>query len=358
MSRNVLITGGAGFIGSALIRILVTKNYNYSNIINLDLLTYAGDPLRLPDDKSIHTITGDISNKELVTQVFADYRPIIVFHLAAESHVDRSIDGPQAFVQTNIQGTLNLLQCATQYWQDLSKSDQEIFRFVHVSTDEVYGSLGFDDEPFTEDSIYRPSSPYAATKASSDHLTYSWWKTFKLPTIITHCSNNYGPWQFPEKLIPLIISKALREEKLPIYGDGSNIRDWIFVEDHVHALLQISDNSAPGERWNIGAECEVSNLTLVHSLCDKLDYSKARSDNLSYRDLITFVDDRPGHDLRYAININKLTSKFNWTPKTSFDQGLNQTVNWYLQNQDWVQGISDKANYTKQSRLGLLSSSS
>ena len=353
MKKTILVTGGAGFIGSALIRLLLTENC--SNIINLDALTYAGDTERLPDNETVHTVRENICDQELVAGLFDRYHPAIVFHLAAESHVDRSIDGPQAFMQTNVQGTLNLLQCATQYWRNLSESDQHGFRFIHISTDEVYGSLNFEDEPFTEHSPYRPSSPYAASKAASDHLVYSWWKTFNLPTIMTHCSNNYGPWQFPEKLIPLMICKALREENLPIYGDGSNIRDWIFVEDHVRALLQIAEHSASGEKWNIGGECEVSNLALVHRLCDQLDHLKPRPNGTSYRNLIVFVPDRPGHDLRYAINMDKLKSKLGWKPQVSFDQGLTETIKWYLQKQDWIQRTSDRANYTQQNRLGLTS---
>ena len=351
MKQVTLVTGGSGFIGSALIRHLV--NNNHDQILNLDAQTYAGDIERLPIDSAIQTIEGDICDRKLVPQLFNNYKPTRVFHFAAESHVDRSIDGPEAFIKTNVEGTLNLLQCANHYWQKLRKPHQDSFRFIHISTDEVYGALGFEDKPFTETSSYKPSSPYAASKAASDHLVYSWWKTFNLPTIMTHCSNNYGPWQFPEKLIPLMISKALREDFLPVYGNGSNIRDWIFVDDHVRAILKIAKHSNPGERWNIGSECEISNLDLVNYLCDYLDQERPRPTGVSYRKLIKFVTNRPGHDLRYALNIDKLKYEFKWEPQVSFDQGLLQTIDWNLQNQDWIQRTIARGNYTKQSRLGL-----
>ena len=351
--QTFLVTGGAGFIGSAFIR-MMSKS---SRIINFDSMTYAGDLSRLSDIDSNQYlfVKGDICDEALVKQTLAEYRPIGIINFAAESHVDRSIDGPQVFLKTNIEGTMNLLRCATHYWSTLDKNEQNSFRFLHVSTDEVYGSLDLEDDSFTELSPYKPNSPYAASKASSDHFVRAWNKTYKLPTLITHCSNNYGPWQFPEKLIPLMISKCLNLEPLPIYGDGSNIRDWIHVDDHVRGIETVLKKANPGTVWSIGGETEVSNLTLVTEICEVLDSIYPRKDEKKYIDQLTFVQDRPGHDKRYSVNIEKIKSQLGWTPSISFKEGLQQTIKWYLENNDWVAKVSKQSQY-KQERLGILSS--
>ena len=351
-NKTILVTGGAGFIGSAFVR----KASIEARVIVLDAMTYAGDESRLLDsDQSVTLIKGDICNEPLVTELMNEYRITSIVHFAAESHVDRSIDGPQVFLKTNVEGTMTLLRCATTYWQQLSGPAKETFRFLHISTDEVYGSLGFEDLPFTERSPYLPNSPYAASKAASDHFVRAWFKTFKLPTLITHCSNNYGPWQFPEKLIPLMISKCLKEEPLPVYGDGSNIRDWIHVDDHVSALRLILDKAEPGSVWSIGGEAEVSNLDMVKEICKALDKKCPRPTSQSYQDLITFVQDRPGHDVRYAIDMTKLKTLLGWTPSVTFEEGLDQTIDWYLDAKNWREEVSQKGAY-HQSRLGIVSS--
>ena len=355
MNNNlILITGGAGFIGSAFARHISQK----MRVVVLDVMTYAGDERRLEqvDSDRLTMIKGNICDETLVRQILNDYQPKAILHFAAESHVDRSIDGPQAFLTTNVEGTMTLLRCATAYWQSLEYTEREHFRFLHVSTDEVYGSLRFDEPPFTEVSPYAPNSPYAASKAASDHFVRAWHKTYKLPTLITHCSNNYGPWQFPEKLIPLMITKCLQGQPLPVYGDGSNIRDWIHVDDHVMAIELILDQAPPGSVWSVGGESEVSNLDLVKHICAILDQRTPRGDGISYQDQITFVQDRPGHDVRYAIDLTKIRDTLGWTPSVSFSEGLAETIEWYLETQEWVKSVSDAGNY-QQERLGSISGS-
>ena len=348
--QTILVTGGAGFIGSAFVRI-ASKDTHF---IILDSMTYAADQERLKKNISqIRIIKENICNEDIVIQTLTKYQPNAIIHFAAESHVDRSIDAPQAFLKTNVEGTMNLLKCATTYWQTLNQTQQDQFRFLHVSTDEVYGSLGFEDKAFTEDSPYRPNSPYAASKAASDHFVRAWNKTFKLPTIITHCSNNYGPWQFPEKLIPLMITKCLKGEPLPIYGDGSNMRDWIHVDDHVDALWCILSQATPGTVWGIGGETEISNLTLVKSICIMLDELQPRLDGCSYLEQISFVQDRPGHDIRYAVDISHLKANLLWEPKKSFKEGLKETLEWYLSAQTWIENVSCRGGYQGQTRLGI-----
>ncbi len=346
----ILVTGGAGFIGSAFVRYMSSK----TRILVLDLMTYAGDMRRLGEvpPEQMSFIRGDICDEALVSHILNTYRPKAIVHLAAESHVDRSIDGPQAFMKTNVEGTMNLLNCATNYWRSLHEGDRDQFRFLHVSTDEVYGSLTFDEHPFCEDSPYLPNSPYAASKAASDHFVRAWHKTFGLPTLITHCSNNYGPWQFPEKLIPLMITKSLQSKPLPVYGDGSNIRDWVHVNDHVAALELVLDRAIPGSVYSVGGNYEISNLNLIKLMCATLDRYAPRLDGLSYQEEIIFVQDRPGHDVRYAINTTKIKSELGWTPSVNFSEGINQTIQWYLNAQDWIRDISNLSTY-QQERLGI-----
>lgn len=353
-NRAILITGGAGFIGSALVRRLVSQ---YPLIV-LDLLTYAGDLKRLADlpTQSMEFIHGNICDEDLLPSLFARYQPYAVIHCAAESHVDRSIDGPMDFLKTNVEGTMNLLRCATRYWQTLKGVAREQFRFLHVSTDEVFGTLDSEALGFVESSPYRPNSPYAASKASADHFVRVWNQTYGLPTLNTHCSNNYGPWQFPEKLIPLIISKCLRGEQLPVYGDGSHTRDWIHVEDHVSAIETILKKAQPGSSWVIGANNELSNLQLVELICDIVQSIEPKQAGYSYRDQISFVQDRPGHDQRYAVNSQKLRSQLNWRPQVPFQKGLTNTISWYLHAQDWLQNIIQHGSYQGQPRLGVIAS--
>lgn len=345
----IFVTGGAGFIGSAFVR-----NYCHNeHIVILDAMTYAADLERISICKDrISFIEGDICDFELVSSIFNKYKPRCVVHFAAESHVDRSIDGPVAFVQANIIGTLNLLQCAYSYWQNCESVLKQSFRFLHVSTDEVYGSLSFDDNPFTETSNYAPNSPYSASKASSDHFVRAWNQTFGLPVIISHCSNNYGPWQFPEKLIPLMIAKCLSQQMLPVYGNGQNIRDWIHVDDHVSALFELLNHAESSSVWGIGGGAEISNLDLVHIICKTLDELKPLP-NGKYQDLVTFVTDRPGHDLRYAISTNKISSKTSWKPKVDIKDGLMETIIWYINSNSWLENISKKSSYVEYNRLGL-----
>lgn len=343
-----LLTGGAGFIGSAVVRFLIEETDH--QVLNLDKLTYAGNLASL---KSISNhpryqfVQGDICDQKLITKLFNDFQPDIVMHLAAESHVDRSIDGPADFIQTNIVGTSVLLECAREYWNALPT--KETFRFHHISTDEVYGSLG-ETGLFTETTAYDPSSPYSASKASSDHLVRAWHRTYSLPVIITNCSNNYGPYQFPEKLIPLMILNALEGKSLPIYGNGQNIRDWLFVEDHARALYKVVTEGKVGETYSIGGHNEKTNLEVVHTLCDILDELAPRAQG-RYQDLITFVTDRPGHDQRYAIDASKIHSDLGWAPQETFETGIRKTVAWYFNNLDWCQQIQD-GSYQCQ-RLGV-----
>ena len=336
--KNVLVTGGAGFIGSNFIRTLLTKTDFTGRVINLDKLTYAGNASSL-DDMSVKFPDryvfdqGDICNKELVNTLFSKYEIDAVCHLAAESHVDRSIEGPEAFIQTNINGTFTLLDAARKYWGN----DFDGKLFHHVSTDEVYGSLG-ETGFFFEDTPYDPRSPYSASKASSDHLVMSYFHTYGLPITMTNCSNNYGPYQFPEKLIPVMIENMLEEKALPVYGDGKNIRDWLFVEDHNTAVWAVMLNGRLGETYNIGGENEWENIKLVHSLCEVVATEKGH-DREYYKKLITSVKDRPGHDQRYAINCDKLKKEFGWKQSVTFDEGLKLTVKWYLENREWINNI-------------------
>lgn len=343
MMHRILITGGAGFIGSAVIRRLLAHTLHV--IANVDKLTYAGNPDSLPgavasDRYSFHHM--DICDHQAMTTLISAFQPDIVIHLAAESHVDRSIDGPADFIHTNIGGTYCLLEAARLYWQNLDNARKINFRFHHVSTDEVYGDLETGDALFTETTPYAPSSPYSATKASSDHLVRAWHRTFGLPVVISNCSNNYGPYQFPEKLIPHVILSALQGKPLPIYGDGRQVRDWLYVEDHARALIEVATRGRIGETYNIGGHNEKSNIDVVETLCALLDELAAgeRPDSIgSYRDLITFVKDRPGHDRRYAIDASKIQRELGWVPRETFESGIRKTVEWYLLNRQWWQRV-------------------
>jgi dTDP-glucose 4,6-dehydratase len=350
--QTLLITGGAGFIGSNLIHHIL-ENTTYK-IINLDKLTYAGNLNSLTSilhDPRHVFVKGSIQDQGLVRQLLEQYRPDAVIHLAAESHVDRSIEGPSEFIQTNIVGTFALLECVRHYWVQGDSAWREAFRFVHISTDEVYGSLG-PQGYFTEETKYAPNSPYSASKAASDHLVRAYFHTYGLPVLITNCSNNYGPYQFPEKLIPLMIFTALQDKPLPIYGDGSNIRDWLFVLDHCRAIVTVLTMGQPGEVYNVGGNNEKTNLQVVQSICDLLDKMQPCPNGNSYRDRITFVKDRPGHDRRYAIDSSKLKAELGWIPQESFETGLIKTVTWYLENLDWCEGI--RTGSYRSERLGLI----
>ncbi len=352
---KILITGGAGFIGSALIRYLV--NDTDHSILNLDKLTYAGNMESLVEVESstrYRTVVGDIADASLVSELLADFQPDAIMHLAAESHVDRSIDSPSDFIQTNIIGTLVLLEATRYYLEQQPKGEKANFRFHHISTDEVFGSLGVNGY-FQETTAYDPSSPYSASKASSDHLVRAWHRTYGLPVVITNCSNNYGPFQFPEKLIPLMIENAINGNPLPVYGDGSQIRDWLYVDDHVRALLCVVINGSVGETYNIGGNNEWTNLKVVEKICELLDELVPRDSapGNGYKDLISFVDDRPGHDQRYAIDSTKISKELDWSPQESFDSGLRKTVDWYLSNRLWSTRVAD-GSY-QQDRLGLIS---
>lgn len=346
---KLLVTGGAGFIGSAVVRHAVAQGHE---VVNLDALTYAAcldNVASVAQSPRYSFVHADIRDRAALDRVFADHAPEAVLHLAAESHVDRSIDGPGTFVETNITGTYNLLEAARGHWQALGKPDS--FRFQHISTDEVYGSLPADPSvKFTEDTPYDPRSPYSASKAASDHLVRAWHETYGLPVLITNCSNNYGPFHFPEKLIPVIILKALAGEPLPIYGDGSNVRDWLYVEDHAEALLRVMEQGVPGRSYNIGGENERSNLDLVRTLCTILDELRTRSDGASYAEQITFVTDRPGHDARYAIDPTRIREELGWRPSVTVEEGLRRTVTWYLENESWWRALEAREGVGK--RLG------
>jgi dTDP-glucose 4,6-dehydratase len=337
---KILVTGGAGFIGSAFVREAIRRGHS---IVNVDALTYAANEESLSsvtDHENYVFLQVDIRNRDKLSHIFEEYQVNGVVHLAAESHVDRSIDGPVDFIETNIVGTFNLLEASRNYWEGRGKSDT--FRFHHVSTDEVYGSLPADQSIlFTEETTYDPRSPYSASKASSDHLVRAWYETFGLPVVITNCSNNYGPYQFPEKLIPVIISNALAEKPLPIYGDGSNIRDWLFVDDHVGALFKVLEHGEIGRSYNIGGNNELSNLQLVKILCGILDRISPRK-NRRYEELIEFVADRPGHDARYAIDASRIKEELGWVPSVTVELGLEQTVRWYLENEAWWRPLLDR----------------
>ncbi|HNQ49057.1 MAG TPA: dTDP-glucose 4,6-dehydratase [Hydrogenophilus thermoluteolus] len=341
---TILVTGGAGFIGSNFVLDWLAERDE--PVVTLDALTYAGNLENLApvlDDPRHTFVKGDIGDSALLQQLLASYRVRAIVHFAAESHVDRSILGPEAFVQTNVVGTFRLLEAARHYWQQLPLSEQEAFRFLHVSTDEVYGTLEPDDPPFTETTPYAPNSPYAASKAGSDHLVRAYHHTYGLPTLTTNCSNNYGPRQFPEKLIPLCLLRALAGEPLPIYGDGQQIRDWLYVGDHCAAVRRVLDAGTPGETYNIGGWNEQTNLAVVTELCTLLDRLAPRGDGRSYRDQITFVADRPGHDRRYAIDARKIACELGWQPAESFATGLEKTVRWYLAHRDWVERVQSGA---------------
>ena len=331
---KILVTGGLGFIGSTAIKMILSKTHD--EVLNIDKHSYASMPeaLDLVESSSRYSFLKiDIGQYELTKKVIADYVPDVILHLAAESHVDNSINSPKEFIESNIIGTYNLLQAANELWTDEDRLNK---KFIHVSTDEVYGSLEQNEAPFTESSKYSPNSPYSASKASSDMLARAWYKTFGIPVIITNCSNNYGPWQFPEKLIPVVIKKALNHEKIPIYGDGLNIRDWLFVEDHAAALINIYQNGEAGEKYNIGGNNEISNLDLVEKICAILDEVSPSMNIPKYSQLISFVRDRPGHDLRYAIDAKKIAKELNFIPSIEIDAGLMKTVQWYVKNKDWL----------------------
>lgn len=353
-TQCLLVTGGAGFIGSAVIRFLIKETPH--RVINLDKLTYAGNLESLAeasDSERYHFVQADICDSKALAQIFEQHRPTTVMHLAAESHVDRSISGPADFIQTNINGTYTLLEAARAHWRSLDEAEQQAFRFHHISTDEVYGSLGAGGY-FTEESRYDPSSPYSASKAASDHLVNAWHRTYGLPVVLTNCSNNYGPYHFPEKLIPLMILNAIEGKPLPVYGDGQQVRDWLYVEDHARALYEVVSRGAVGETYNIGGNNEKSNLDVVKTICSILDeLVPDHPDGISkYEELITFVDDRPGHDQRYAIDASKIGQALDWSPSETFESGIQKTVQWYLDNSDWWQHVLD-GSYRRE-RLGLL----
>lgn len=346
---KLLVTGGAGFIGSAVVRQAVTAGHH---VVNLDALTYAAclDNVASVANTPLYAFEqADIRDRSAIDRVFEEYKPDMVMHLAAESHVDRSIDGPGDFIETNITGTYNMLEAARSYWQ--SQGRPEKFRFHHISTDEVYGSLPADPSVmFTEDTSYDPRSPYSASKASSDHLVRAWHETYGLPVVVTNCSNNYGPYHFPEKLIPVVILNALAGKPLPIYGKGDNIRDWLYVEDHAEALLLVVQKGTVGRTYNIGGENERTNLELVQTLCGILDRKRPKVDG-SYADQITFVSDRPGHDARYAIDPTRIRNELGWRPSVSVEEGLEKTVQWYLDNERWWRALQDRTGVGK--RLGV-----
>lgn len=355
IKKTILVTGGAGFIGSAIIRHIIKSSNN--RVINVDKLTYAGnlESLNSIDNEPRYTFKkADICDSYEISQIFKLYKPDIVIHLAAESHVDRSIDGPAEFIQTNIIGTYNLLEVSRNYLKSLDSKKKKLFRFHHVSTDEVFGDLGTEDHSFNEKTPYSPSSPYSASKASSDHLVRSWYRTFKLPILITNCSNNYGPFQFPEKLIPLVILNALEGKNLPIYGSGKQVRDWLYVDDHAKALLHVAINGKIGETYNIGGHNQLQNIEVVKTICNILD--ELAPSNFKgikkYEQLIRYVEDRSGHDFKYAIDATKINKTLGWKPDETFDSGIKKTVEWYLKNKLWCDRVKD-GSYKGQ-RLGVI----
>ena len=338
--RTWLVTGGAGFIGGNFVLGAVRDGIR---VVNLDALTYAGnrDTLASLDGDPDHVfVHGDIGDRELVAKLLAEHRPDAIVNFAAESHVDRSIDGPAAFIQTNVVGTLALLEAARDYWKSLEDGTKDAFRFLHVSTDEVYGSLG-ETGKFTEETPYAPNSPYSASKAASDHLVRAFHHTYGLPVLTTNCSNNYGPYHFPEKLIPLVIAKALAGEPLPVYGDGKQVRDWLFVRDHCEAIRAVLARGRVGETYNVGGNAEKQNIEVVKAICALLDQRRPREDGAKRESQVTYVADRPGHDRRYAIDASKLRDELGWEPKYTFERGIAETIDWYLANQDWVQRVLD-----------------
>lgn len=345
--KKILVTGGAGFIGSAVIRHIIQNTQD--SIVNLDKLTYAGNLESLSEvsdsDRYVFERVGICDRIEL-DRVFKEHKPDVVMHLAAESHVDRSIDGPAEFIETNIVGTYSLLEAARAYWNDLIEPKKQAFRFHHISTDEVYGDLEGPEDLFREDTPYAPSSPYSASKASSDHLVRAWLRTYGMPTLVTNCSNNYGPYHFPEKLIPLVILNALEGKPLPIYGKGNQIRDWLYVEDHARALYKVATEGVVGETYNIGGHNEKQNIEVVYAICELLEelvpdnrHSRAGGNTEGFKGLITYVADRPGHDIRYAIDAAKIEKELGWTPEETFESGIRKTVEWYLSNTDWVSHV-------------------
>lgn len=352
---KILVTGGAGFIGSAVIRHIV-RNTNDS-VVNVDKLTYAGNLASLAEIEGSNRYAFervDVCDGFSLDRIFSSYQPDAVMHLAAESHVDRSIDGPAAFIRTNIMGTYSLLEAARNYWKGMSPEKQNIFRFHHISTDEVYGDLDNSDALFLETTPYAPSSPYSASKAASDHLVRAWRRTYGLPTIITNCSNNYGPYHFPEKMIPLMILNALEGKKLPVYGTGNQIRDWLYVEDHARALYQVATKGRPGETYNIGGHNEKRNIDVVRSICTILEelVPEKNGDFTYYEELIAHVEDRPGHDKRYAIDASKIEHELGWRPLETFETGLRKTIEWYLSNREWCRHVQD-GSYQRE-RLGAV----
>ncbi|MBB1399450.1 dTDP-glucose 4,6-dehydratase [Pseudoalteromonas sp. SG44-8] len=352
MTKTIFVTGGAGFIGSALVRFLINETEH--TVVNFDKLTYAGnlESLRsVEESERYHFVQGDICDREKVSAVCAQYQPDFIMHLAAESHVDRSIDGPGEFIQTNIVGTYELLEAARSYYATLSDDKKADFRFHHISTDEVYGDLG-ETGLFTEETSYEPSSPYSASKAASDHLVRAWHRTYQLPVVLTNCSNNYGPYHFPEKLIPLIILNALEGKQLPVYGDGKQVRDWLFVEDHARALYKVVSEGKLGDTYNIGGFNEKQNIEVVTTICNHLnDLIKDKPANVTdFKELITFVTDRPGHDVRYAIDATKINKELGWHPEETFESGILKTIQWYLGNQTWCKNVQD-GSYQRE-RLG------
>lgn len=351
---KILVTGGAGFIGSAVIRHLIQETDHH--VVNLDKLTYAGnlESLSSVEESARYDFEqADICDYAKLTDLFEKHNPDAVMHLAAESHVDRSIDSPSDFIQTNIVGTYNLLEATRAYWHTLDELGRSTFRFHHISTDEVYGDLEGPEDLFREETPYAPSSPYSASKAGSDHLVRAWGRTFGLPIVVTNCSNNYGPFHFPEKLIPLVILNALKWKPLPVYGEGTQVRDWLFVEDHARALVKVVTEGQVGETYNIGGHNEKRNIEVVRAVCRLLDELRPRTDDgiIKHEELITFVEDRPGHDVRYAIDASKIQRELGWVPQETFETGLRKTVEWYLANEDWWQSVLD-GSYQGQ-RLGL-----
>jgi dTDP-glucose 4,6-dehydratase len=345
--KNVLITGGAGFIGSNFIRYLLEQDPEV-HILNLDLLTYAGsleNLTDLPDSDRHHFIEGDICDRDLVDKIFTENSISLVVHFAAESHVDRSILGPEEFIRTNIQGTFTLLEAVRKHWQDNQNGIRKDVHFHHISTDEVYGSLAPEEPAFSESTPIAPNSPYAASKAASDHLVRAYYHTYGLPVTITNCSNNYGPYQFPEKLIPLIILNAQEGKPLPIYGDGQQIRDWLYVEDHCRAIWSVIQKGKPGEIYNVGGNNQPTNLEIVNQICSVLDMKLPESQHTPHFELVKHVKDRPGHDRRYAMNIQKIKNDLEWEPAVSLEEGLQKTVAWYLNHQDWIEKIRKQQDY-------------
>lgn len=343
-SDTILVTGGSGFIGSNFI--LQWLASESPNVINLDKLTYAGNPANLAavaSDRKYKFVQGDICDREFVADLLLKNRPRAIVHFAAESHVDRSIHGPDDFVRTNVNGTFSLLEEARAYWSAMTGDEKNAFRFLHVSTDEVYGSLSATDPAFSETTRYAPNSPYSASKAASDHLVRAYYHTYGLPVLTTNCSNNYGPFQFPEKLIPLVILHALNGKPIPVYGDGMNVRDWLYVADHCEAIRTVLKRGRPGETYNIGGSNEIENLNVVNTICSVLDDLRPSDPVVPHKKLITFVKDRPGHDRRYAMDATKIQSELGWRPKETFESGMRKTIQWYLDNQAWIQSVTSGA---------------